>query len=61
MVITVLFSGITLLCVDQLNLIKIAPGGHVGRFCIWTQSAISKLDAIYGTWKDSSKSKSDYK
>ena len=56
-----LFSGITLLCVDQLNLIKIAPGGHVGRFCIWTQSAISKLDAIYGTWKDSSKSKSDYK
>merc|ERR1712193_78324 len=31
--------GITLLNVSRLNLLKIAPGGHVGRFCIWTESA----------------------
>ena len=26
------------------------PGGHIGRFCIWTQSAFEKLDGIYGTY-----------
>ena len=33
--------------VDKLNLLKIAPGGHLGRFCIWTESAFKKLDQIY--------------
>jgi large subunit ribosomal protein L4e len=54
-------TGITLLNVARLNLLKIAPGGHVGRFCIWTQSAFNKLDNIYGTWKAASKEKSNYK
>jgi len=53
--------GITLIKVDRLNLLKIAPGGHVGRFCIWTQSAFAKLDSIYGTYKKSSQEKNDYK
>lgn len=52
--------GITLINVSRLNLLKIAPGGHVGRFCIWTQSAFNKLDNIYGTWKAASKEKSNY-
>ncbi|XP_045156322.1 60S ribosomal protein L4-like [Mercenaria mercenaria] len=52
--------GITLINVARLNLLKIAPGGHVGRFCIWTQSAINKLDSIYGTWKTASKEKNNY-
>jgi large subunit ribosomal protein L4e len=52
--------GITLLKVDRLNLLKIAPGGHVGRFCIWTESAFKKLDSIYGTYKKASQQKSDY-
>merc|ERR1711884_328283 len=26
--------GINLISVDRLNLLKVAPGGHVGRFCI---------------------------
>jgi len=52
--------GITLLCVDHLNVLKIAPGGHVGRFCIWTESAFKKLDTIYGTWSKPSKTKSHY-
>jgi len=52
--------GITLLNVSRLNLLKIAPGGHVGRFCIWTESAFKKLDALYGTWKKESAEKSNY-
>jgi hypothetical protein len=29
--------------------LQLAPGGHLGRFCIWTKSAFEKLDAIFGT------------
>ena len=55
------FAGITLISVDRLNLLKVAPGGHVGRFCIWTQSAFSRLDNIYGTWRKGSQEKTGYK
>lgn len=56
-----LIPGITLINVQALNLLKVAPGGHVGRFCIWTESAFSKLDGLYGTWRKSSQEKADYK
>jgi len=49
--------GIDFLQVDRLNLLKLAPGGHLGRFCIWTESAFRKLDDIYGTWKKASTTK----
>mmetsp|Transcript_15344 Transcript_15344/g.39050 ORF Transcript_15344/g.39050 Transcript_15344/m.39050 type:complete len:331 (-) Transcript_15344:46-1038(-) len=39
--------GIETCCVDFLNLQKLAPGGHVGRFCIWTYKSFSKLDQIF--------------
>lgn len=52
--------GITLINVNRLNLLKLAPGGHVGRFCIWTESAFKKLDGIYGTWAKASKEKSHF-
>jgi len=52
--------GVTLLKVDRLNLLKIAPGGHVGRFCIWTESAFKRLDAIYGTYRKKSLEKKGY-
>lgn len=52
--------GVTLISVDRLNLLKIAPGGHVGRFCIWTESAFKRLDNIYGTWKKQSTEKKGY-
>lgn len=44
----------------RLNLLQLAPGGHLGRFVIWTKSAIEKLDSIYGTYTEKSASKSDY-
>jgi len=52
--------GITLINVSRLNLLKMAPGGHVGRFCIWTESAFRKLDGLYGTWRKSSSDKAKY-
>lgn len=53
--------GVNLLSVQNLNLLKMAPGAHVGRFCIWTKAAFSKLDEIYGTWTKASSRKVDYK
>jgi len=52
--------GVNLLNVSQLNLLKVAPGGHLGRFCLWTESAFKKLDPLYGTWTKGSKEKKNY-
>lgn len=40
--------GLELCCVDRLNLLQLAPGGHMGRFCVWSQAALEALDTIYG-------------
>ena len=40
--------GVELCCVDRLNLLQLAPGGHMGRFCVWSQAALDALDEIYG-------------
>lgn len=46
--------GVEVACVDRLNLLKLAPGGHLGRFVIWTQAAFEKLDSIFGTYNAAS-------
>ena len=28
--------------------VQLAPGGHLGRFIIWTKGAFSRLDEIFG-------------
>lgn len=53
--------GVELLKVDYLNLLLLAPGGHLGRFCIWTKSAFEKLDALYGTTRKVSTLKKGYR
>jgi len=40
--------GVELCCVERLNLLQLAPGGHMGRFCVWSQAALEALDTIYG-------------
>jgi len=40
--------GVELCCVNSLNLLELAPGGHMGRFCIWSQDAMEALNTIYG-------------
>ncbi|KAF7991920.1 hypothetical protein HCN44_010721 [Aphidius gifuensis] len=52
--------GVDLMNVNKMNILKLAPGGHVGRFIIWTKSAFDKLDALYGTWRKESKLKKGY-
>jgi large subunit ribosomal protein L4e len=52
--------GIELCSVDRLNLLQLAPGGHLGRFIIWTQDAFAKLDSIFGTYRAASKQKHGY-
>ncbi|XP_052868863.1 60S ribosomal protein L4 [Anopheles cruzii] len=52
--------GVDTMSVYKMNLMKLAPGGHVGRLCVWTESAFAKLDDIYGTWKEKSKCKKNY-
>lgn len=52
--------GVDTLCVDSLNLLELAPGGHVGRFCIWSESAFARLDQIYGTYRTKSVTKKDW-
>jgi large subunit ribosomal protein L4e len=53
--------GVELAHVDRLNLLKLAPGGHLGRFVIWTQSAFARLDKLYGTNAQASQLKKDFR
>ncbi|KAI3847966.1 hypothetical protein MKX03_030593 [Papaver bracteatum] len=52
--------GVEIANVERLNLLKLAPGGHLGRFIIWTKSAFEKLDSIYGSFEKSSEKKKGY-
>ena len=52
--------GVDLCHIDRLNLLLLAPGGHVGRFCVWTSGAFAKLDALYGGVGVKSELKKDY-
>jgi large subunit ribosomal protein L4e len=52
--------GVQLSLVDNLNLLDLAPGGHLGRFCIWTKGAFEKLDSLFGTYDESAKYKSGF-
>lgn len=52
--------GVEMVPVSALNLLLLAPGGHLGRFCIWTQGAFETLDALYGTFTEQATLKSNY-
>merc|ERR1712144_30743 len=41
-------SGVEVCHVDRLNLLQLAPGGHLGRFVVFTEGALAKLDSLYG-------------
>jgi large subunit ribosomal protein L4e len=53
--------GVELLSVNHLNLLQLAPGGHLGRFLIWTKDAFEKLDRLFGTFSKYSTLKVHYK
>jgi len=39
--------GVDLMSVDSLNLLQLAPGGHVGRLCVWSKAAFESLQGRY--------------
>jgi large subunit ribosomal protein L4e len=51
--------GVELCQVSRLNLLQLAPGGHLGRFVIWSTGAISALDQIYSKLPRSQMANSD--
>jgi large subunit ribosomal protein L4e len=53
-------SGVEVTSVDHLNLLQLAPGGHLGRFCIWTKGAFDKLDSLFGTYDAGSQLKKGF-
>jgi large subunit ribosomal protein L4e len=53
--------GVELQNVESLNLLQLAPGGHMGRFIVWTKGAFEKLGSIWGSETRESSSKKGYK
>ena len=43
--------GVDTCNVHRLNLLQLAPGGHLGRFIIWTKDAFSQLNTIFGSYR----------
>lgn len=52
--------GVEVTTVDNLNLLDLAPGGHLGRFIIWTKGAFDKLDTLFGTYDNGSAAKKGF-
>ena len=52
--------GLDVCHIDRLNLLQLAPGGHLGRLLIWTKDAFTKLNEIFGTRTKLSQQKKGY-
>jgi len=52
--------GVEVSSVERLNLLQLAPGGHFGRFCVFTESAVKRLGELFGTYKTGSSAKKGY-
>ena len=52
--------GVETVNVRRLNLLQLAPGGHIGRFVIWTEGAFAQLDDVFGTFDKAAIHKRDY-
>jgi large subunit ribosomal protein L4e len=52
--------GVEIVQVSRLNLLQLAPGGHLGRFIVWTQGAFEQLSSIFGSRTRESTQKKGY-
>lgn len=52
--------GVETSSVYALNLLQLAPGGHLGRFIVWTSAAFAALDTLYGSTTAPSALKKDF-
>lgn len=39
-------AGVDINLVSALNLLRLAPGGHIGRLIVWTEDAFNQLDTV---------------
>ena len=44
--------GVDTCNVSRLNLLQLAPGGHLGRLVVFTKDAFEQLDNIFGTYRE---------
>jgi len=44
--------GVDTCAVTRLNLLQLAPGGHLGRLVIFTKDAFAGIDGIWGTYSE---------
>jgi large subunit ribosomal protein L4e len=52
--------GVDTCNVHRLNILQLAPGGHLGRFLVFTQSAFRALRTVFGSHNNASAEKSGY-
>merc|ERR1719329_760410 len=52
--------GIDTCSVHRLNLLQLAPGGHLGRFVMFTADAFKCLNKVFGTYRIKGVEKSGY-
>jgi len=52
--------GVDTCNVHRLNVLQLAPGGHLGRFCIFTEGGFRALNKIFGTDRYAAAEKSGY-
>jgi len=52
--------GVDTCSVHRLNLLQLAPGGHLGRFIIWTKDAFKALNEVFGNWRTKGIQKTGY-
>ena len=52
--------GVDTCNVHRINLLQLAPGGHLGRFVIWTKDAFTALNKIFGNYRAKGVEKGGY-
>jgi large subunit ribosomal protein L4e len=52
--------GVETCHVDRLNLLQLAPGGHLGRLIVWTRPAFERLNHLFGTFNTPGQGKKGY-
>jgi len=52
--------GVDSCSVHRMNVLQLAPGGHLGRFLIYTEKAFKSLNKVFGSYKADSLEKKGY-
>jgi len=52
--------GVDTCCVSRLNVLQLAPGGHLGRLCVFTEKGFKAVSNVFGSYKADSIAKKGY-